>query len=396
MGRKSFFYISIVFCFLNSCGHDDFGDGSPDPETMKTVLVYMVAENSLDSYVDDNIDKMKAGFTSACKGNFLIYLDRIGGEPELLRLYLDKKGVVKQQTVLAYPPQNSASSEILGKVIGDVREIFPAESYGLILWSHATGWLPVDSPYAFVAPKRTYPQGLLREPVIEPLTRAFGQDGTDWMELSELASAIPDHQFDFILFDACYMGGVEIAYALRSKTSYLIASAAEVLAAGFPYDEIMPLFFASSDGYAEICRKYFDFYNTQEGLYKSATVSLVKTSEMDALADAVRAITVANSDKIIGAGVPVRDIQRFDRFSRALLFDLGNYMERIASVQEYARFEEQLGKTILYKAATPYFISYPINKFSGLSSYVSQSYYPDLNGFYKTLEWNTSVYPFEW
>lgn len=396
MAKKSVLYTLIIFGFwLSGCDRDDSGNGERYPEKMRTVLVYMAAENSLDSYVDGNIDKMKAGFTAACTGNFLIYLDRANEGPQLLHLYLDKKGMVQQETVLTYPPQNSASAEILGKVIGDVREIFPAASYGLILWSHATGWLPADSPYAFVAPNRIYPQGLLREPSEAP-TRAFAQDGADWMELTDLASALPERLFDFILFDACYMGGVEVAYALRSKTSYLIASATEVLAEGFPYDEIMPLFFASSDRYVEMCRKYFDFYNGQRGLYQSATVSLVKMQEMDALADVVRDITVANSGKIVGAGIPVGDIQRFDRFSRALLFDLGDYVERIASVQEYARFEGQLGKTVLYKAATPYFISFPINKFSGLSSYIPQSYYPDLNGFYKTLEWNTSVYPFEW
>lgn len=393
MIRKYILYILLVFIWGVSSCDDNSGESPRYPEKARSVLVYIVAENSLDRYVDDNLNKMKDGFTAACTGNFLIYLDRYNAPPRLLRLFLDKKGVVQQETVRTYPLQNSASAEVLSDVIGDVREIFPAESYGLVLWSHATGWIPANSTYASVAPNKRLPQGLLRESVFDLPTRAFGQDGANWMELTDVVSALPDHLFDFILFDACYMGGVEVAYALRLKTSYLITSPTEVLATGFPYDEIMPFFFASSDRYIEICRKYIDFYNAQSGAFRSASIALVKMSEMSALADVVRDITVTHSNRI--GDIPSSSIQCFDRFKQPLLFDLGDYIENVASPQEYTQFEQQLGKTVLYKAATSYFISFPINKFCGLSSYIPLNSYSELNLFYKTLEWGTSVYPFE-
>lgn len=33
------------------------------------------------------------------------------------------------------------------------------------------------------------------------------------------------------------MGGIEVAYELRNKTDYMIASPAEVISNGFPYEK---------------------------------------------------------------------------------------------------------------------------------------------------------------
>lgn len=49
------------------------------------------------------------------------------------------------------------------------------------------------------------------------------------MELEEFAAAIPDGQLDFIVFEACLMAGVEVAYVLRGKTDYILSSAAEIV-----------------------------------------------------------------------------------------------------------------------------------------------------------------------
>lgn len=53
------------------------------------------------------------------------------------------------------------------------------------------------------------------------------------MELDEFAAAIPDGTLDFIIFEACLMAGVEVAYALRGKAEYLLASPAEIISPGF-------------------------------------------------------------------------------------------------------------------------------------------------------------------
>lgn len=101
-----------------------------------------------------------------------------------------------------------------------------------------------------------------------PPTRTFGQqyyEGTNYeIELSALKQSVPSGVFELILFDACYMGGVETAYALRDKAQYIISSPARVVADGMPYSLITGDLFPQGNAeasYKRICEKYFSFYN---------------------------------------------------------------------------------------------------------------------------------------
>ena len=62
------------------------------------------------------------------------------------------------------------------------------------------------------------------------------------MEITELAAALP-HNYEFILFDCCLMGGIEVAYEFKDKCEYMLFSPTEILADGFPYEKMFdPIF----------------------------------------------------------------------------------------------------------------------------------------------------------
>ena len=132
--------------------------------------------------------------------------------------------------------------------------MYPAEEYGLILWSHGTSWLPAG-------------RGL----------RSFGSDSGKEMNIVDLAKALPLH-FKFILFDACLMGAVEVVYELRNTTDYIIASSTETIAEGFPYHLILPELVKQNPDWTKVAQQYFDYYNNQQGVYQSATVSVILTA----------------------------------------------------------------------------------------------------------------------
>jgi len=74
------------------------------------------------------------------------------------------------------------------QVLNDIIQMYPAQEYGLILWSHGTSWLPAGSSL-----------------------RSFGEDSGEQMNIPDLAENLPI-KFDFILFDACLMVSVEVVY----------------------------------------------------------------------------------------------------------------------------------------------------------------------------------------
>ena len=87
------------------------------------------------------------------------------------------------------------------------------------------------------------------------------------MELPDFAEAIP-MKLDYILFDACLMGGIEVAYELRGKCSLLGFSQTEVLAEGLDYKTLTQHLLQKEKPYPEgVCADYFTQYDIQSGVY---------------------------------------------------------------------------------------------------------------------------------
>lgn len=383
----------IVLCtfsvFLFSCYEED-----PIPvSSARTVLVYIAGDNSLNSYAYQNIEQMKQGLGSF-NGNLVVYFDPVNDVPRLLAISKGANGKGQETIIQTYEEEDSASPEVLARVAEDVRRLFPANSYGLVLWSHGMGWLPADyyfpNAYATMSARRTLPP-----------TKYFAEDQhpgsgnrSTYMKISDLASALPGG-FQFILFDACFMASVEVAYELRNKTDYIISSPAEVIANGFPYDRIIPLMNGGEDNLKRICREFYDFYNSKPDQdWRSAMVSLIKTSELDGLASVTRSILEGKAGSF-----PVSKNSEVWRYILSpglpkVFFDFGDYIRSVATPEQYAAFTAQCDKAVIYKLTTDTFFSVPVpaGKYSGLSSYIPYSDWANMNDAYTGMEWYKAVY----
>jgi len=258
---KKLFLLLSVALLLCACNHND------EPTvTNRTVLVYMVADNSLSANVQANLDSMMYGYKAAANvGNLLIYLDNANATPVLYKLSKDKNGSVTKDIVKNYSEQNSLDVSVMKGILSDVYASYPAESYGLVLWSHGYSWVP--------SPSNTV------------TTKWFGQDNStttngdsnNYMDIPDLADALSAApHLDFIMFDACFMSSAEVAYELKDKTDYLIASPTEVIDLGFPYRQIIAPMFSSDKNYTQIASDYYNYYNSMSGEYKSATIAVNK------------------------------------------------------------------------------------------------------------------------
>ena len=308
----------------------------------------------------------------------MVYSDSINEAPRLYKIEPGKNGG-KRVLVKEYPEGNSVSPQTIRDVIRDVSEAYPAESMGLVLWSHGTGWLPAN-PSSYM--------------------RSFGPDGNDYIEIMELAQVLNDFHFDFLAFDACYMGSVEVAYELRNCADYLIASATEVMGAGFPYDLMIRPMFSSTADVRGIAEAFYTYYNMQSGKMRSASIALVKNDELEGLADASRAIFSTLSDEQLWA-VPLAEVQPLEYFFQKThcLYDMDDYVQHLTGGQtdSYAAFRDALDRSVIYKANTPqnYFAQTGqenINTFCGLSVYAPQEIIPAMNAWYQNLAWWKSVY----
>jgi len=319
-------------------------DSSTEQEsTKRTILVYMAADNNLYKSAYKNIDDMqKAAIPS--EYNLLVYIDTPNDNPHLLKI---KKG--KIDTLKQYTSQNSASEQVLKSMIDEAFSLFPAENYGLILWSHGTGWLP-EGVYDHIK---------------ETNARSFGKDKNKEMEIMDLAEALPEN-LDFILFDACLMSGIEVLYQLRNKAKIIIASPTETLVAGFPYDKTIPLLLRPEPDYEGIAFEYMEYYKNRNGNLQSASIAVIETNQLEFLANLVK-------EAIKNEVCPNRGlIQRYDTREPALLFDFGDYLEHIISNESnLIALRKQISRTVIYNDFTPYFLDeFPIEKSCGIGIYI--------------------------
>ena len=212
--------------------------------------------------------------------HLIVYVD----DKALPRIYEMKKDEAAMQLVDLSPVYtykedvNSASAAQLQCFVRYVKQHYPAESYGLVMWSHALGWIP--STYT----KDKANDGMAKR-------RAFGLDNEQnsydgrlngyQMGIEDMAMALEaEGGVDFILFDACFMQCIEVAYALRNATRYLIASPAEIPGPGADYSTMVPAMFQKEDYVQQMLSAYYAAYETRKDY--GIVISSIETAYLDA------------------------------------------------------------------------------------------------------------------
>lgn len=389
---------AMVMAVLLSVSCTKDGEEPRYPHASRVVLVYMAGDNSLGGYVRDNLDAMRRGLASAPAGSRTIaYVDTPGGNPRLVEITASGT-----KTLHAWPsPHNSASAATVREVVSLVRTLAPADRYGLVLWSHGLAWMPSWATGYLTRSKA-------RIGDIWPQTKWFGQDTGEspagYLDVEQLSEAIPSGVFDWILFDACFMASAETLYALRGKADRIVCSPAEVIADGFPYAEIMTELLRPEPDLRAVCETYYRHYaDDPRPAYRSATVSLVETSQLEALAAATASVLGAalTADPEVLSDMDLSRVQPLDRYRRHFLFDMGSVValmetRGLVPASLAGAWRSQLARTVTYEAHTPTMLGLALDACCGLSMYVPYADYADLNEYYRTLEWYRQCYPAEY
>lgn len=322
-------FLYIVVLLLTSC-HDKI-----EVQDRRTVIVYMMGENSLARYAQSDISEMISASSRIPKDcNLVIYLDDTA-EPAIYTIDAKKgKRMWKQ-----LPEHDSCDSTTFQKNIQEILRNFPAEHYGLVLWSHGSGWLPRSHKTIGVDNNQNTTANRGSELEIPPLSRALEHCGVHW---------------DYILMDACFMQSAEVVYELRNLTDWTIGSPAEIPAAGAPYDLIM-------DGLMQADPKAIvENYYANYQYYVGVAISAVQCRCMQELADATSQLirpVFANRWE-----ADTKDIQHHciyhtwnshgqDIWTPEYL-DAGSAMAQLVSQEDYDQWCQVANKTVPYRMTT--------------------------------------------
>jgi hypothetical protein len=228
------------------------------------------------------------------------------------------------------------------------------------------------------------------------MLRSFGEENGKGFEIDELAEAIPDHLFDFILFDACSMGAVECVYELKDKAGYIVASPSEILTVGFPYRTILPRLFTKEADLANVAKDFYEFFKTYT--YPVGNISVTATKELDGLAAVTKEILTGNEEAVLSLDISDIQILSYLPKSPVVLVDFGDMIKRLATGEQYRRFEDALHKAVLYPYSTKQIYTtggsyYNVTAYSGLSVYPLRPDRAELNNWYRNkLSWYQAVF----
>lgn len=359
---------------------------TPGPLTEShTLIVFMQGDNGLEEFMDVNLQRIVTAYYDVPQdlGRVVVFYDR-GNYTRLTELYLSD-GMTKQRVIKEYSNTVSTVDPDFVKGVFDlIRQEVPSESYGLILSSHGGGWVPADIFDLYL-----YLDTANEQPLAE---RSFyGQDGYDCMELPQLAQALEGWDFRYVIFDACYMASVEGLYDVRGLSDYIIASSAEIMGTGFPYEDIIPILFSREDhSLVEACEAYMDMYRESSG-----TISLIDCTKLESLAQVMLQINQAEGEKL----VDVSNIQPYEAFSTHLYFDFEQYVEALTSNEELlSMFDEVLSDVVLFTDHTSQFFSavgdeayIDLPRSCGLTCYVYQPGCENTHAAYLQTSWAKAV-----
>lgn len=312
---KKWLYTLLVIV-LAACSNE-IPEQQPAKRSGRTVLAYLISNSpkSLEGNLQDNVVDMYmalAEIKDSCTllvfyrpQEYSSYLD----VPTLLCFDTDGRGNINnlpavtgtdltfesvchvaQKKEYTMNSQIATDPAVMEEVFTDMQTVAPSDSYGLILGSHASGWMKGTS-----VP-----------------TKAFGDDDGYNIDIPNLADVLKNsfsEKLDFVLFDACMMGTAEVGYELRETTSYCIASVMETPVYGFPYDQILPYLYSENVDYSAVCHEFMSF-NKTNNLW--GTCAVMDCSQMENLASAVKAKLSEWKDAL--SSVSMQNVQQYGAY----------------------------------------------------------------------------------
>lgn len=209
---------------------DKFKGGTGGGDGDWTVLVFLNADNDLETYGILNMNQMeKVGSTSRMK--VVVQMDRSPGYDSsngnwtTTRRYLITKdndpNIINSQMLEDMGEVDMGDPATLREFIRWGQENYPATNYCLVIWNHGSGWRSA-SAYSPMITKDV----------------SFDDTSNTSIKITDLPYALSGatQPIDIIAFDASLMQMLEVAYELRNSARLMVGSEDSPPGDGYVYD----------------------------------------------------------------------------------------------------------------------------------------------------------------
>lgn len=380
MIKRLLLYISgALVLLLSSCDKDSDPKVPENSGVVQSTLLYAVNYNNLSGDLVSNKNQIIEALKKLPEGKYeyLVYQTIDQKSAGLFRAVSGENANFEQ--VVTYDRETlSTDPKRLAQVIADSRAFSEVEERDLFFWGHGWSWTPTANR------ERTFD---LKNP------KYYGGDNfsSDWMDIDEMALAVPEGVYDLIWFDCCYMGNIETIYQLRKKANYIVAYPTEIWSFGLPYHLVVPNLLSDNRDIVKAAEALYNYYDGY-----AVTVSVMDMSKIDELASSCKAIYASTT-------VRPQDYTLLNYSRHApKYYDLRQYARECASLSGHSELIPALDKAMsnfmVYTAASERDFSnriIPKENYSGVSTHyfindpTDQSFE---STFYRSLDWFKAVY----
>lgn len=273
---------------------DDEKSEEPPIPALWTFLVYMAADNELESSAIDDINEMENVDFNA-DVNLLVLFDRSPGYDSSngdwtgTRLYKISKDETLNQNLITSERLSAdelglskeSESELdmgnkstLSGFLQFARRNFPSDNLALIVWGHGAGW------------------------------RGFSEDETNdsRLSLSNLRAGIEEglsgEKLEFLGFDTCFSATLEVAYELKNCAKIMAGTPGIVDESGWNYKSLFSDFLSGNFSLEELSRLVQGQFESSYESYKYGAFCVLNLKETDNLFSAFNDFSSKSASKI--------------------------------------------------------------------------------------------------
>jgi len=300
-----------------------------------TVMVYMTADNDLDSWSQTNITQLEKIAQQVNSPTRFVVQWKLSASNTSFnhpfngtrRYVVTKGGLYLAEDLGDGDTVDMGQPSTLQTFVNWTYQNYPAQHYALVMWDHGNGWEEIAA--------RARGQQLK--------FRAISYDGDtqNAINIWDLPGALGNHYLDVLSFDACLMQMLEVEDEVATNAHYMVCGEDNTPDPGYPYDLSFGDFVSSPTAATATLAKGITagfFQEYAPGTTYSVTPlsqSVVDLTKVSAVTSAVSAL----SNALIAAGTPVATVIQnvrtaslcYDSADAYYYYDLTSICKRLAA-----------------------------------------------------------------
>lgn len=249
-----------------------------------TLLVYMVNNNNLQRYGQENFNQMlRIGSTQSI--NVFVQIDDVG-KKTATRYFIQNGFAIPD-----VPGQHVAGSGSADNLFDFIKcgiDQFPARYYGLVMWNHGSGikdssiwgrfflqhrddFFVLDKATGLLEIDKKKVEKRLAEILSDKKGICYNDITQEYLSNQDLRNVLDQvrldlldgRKLDIVCFDACHMSMVEIASEIKDSVSIMVGSENIELATGYDYAALLLPFIYQTMAPADFARHVVEIYEKQ-------------------------------------------------------------------------------------------------------------------------------------